>query len=178
MDNFNQTFPPPASQTANNNPLPLKREESLKVFALLSFRRDVPLDILNDHKLSLSLSAAYSAGDAIMVAHEALKNLRLDPDNYKTPIMMISVDADKIIQIEPATKISGSQPEIKIPEDMSKLVIDFETELKTKKSTDDITSYILYAFDQVGTEEEKKIAEKIIKKFKTHATKNKTLSAM
>lgn len=153
----------PAGQTANYNPLPLRKEESLKIFAILFFRRDVPLDIINDHKLSLSLSAAYSGGDAIMSAHQALKDMGLNPDNYKIPVMMINIEADKIIQSDAKPiALSNPKPEIELPK-----------EKKAEKSIEEMTSFISYVFEKVGTDEEIKIAKKVIKKFKAHAVKQK-----
>jgi len=167
MNNSNQTSPPqgPISQTVNLKPLPLKREEKLKIFALLSFRSDVPRDILNDQKLSLSLSVAYNAADASAAARQALTDMNLNPNNYQIPVMMINVDVDRCIQSDAkVTALSNPMSEIKIPG---------KPKQKTKKSTDEIATYILYAFDKVGTEAEKKIAKKVIKKFQTHAVKNK-----
>ena len=180
----------PVPQTAHYNPLPLKREEKLKIFAILSFRRDVPLDIIKDNKLSLNLTAAYSAGDAIMAARQSLSDMKLNQDHYKVPVMMIHVDADKIIltKFDGATFDGACKPKIEIqskteiPGKFIKAIEKSECAVrdaemgeptKNKKSTDEIVSYISYVFEKVGNDEEIKISKKVIKKFKAHAVKNK-----
>ena len=158
MEN-NKLAPPP--QISNLNPLPLERVEKLKVFAILSARNDLSKEIFNDQKLSLSLTAAYNGGDAIIGARQGLLNINLKPEDYKIPVMMISIYADKIIQQESKLNIPGTPPEIKIPDGALKL-----PEKKAKKSTEEITAHILYVFDKVGTDEEKETAKKVIDKFK------------
>ncbi|MCK5211687.1 hypothetical protein KAJ89_03225 [Candidatus Parcubacteria bacterium] len=165
-----KSTPPP--QTSHSNSLPLEMTQKLKVFALLSFKRDVPLDFLNDHKLSLTLSAAYSQGDAILAAKQSLLSINLKPDDYKIPVMMISVEADQMIQQEPKVIVptkKGEEIGDKLFEAVKNISKDSLEEIPMgvpRKSVEEIVAHILYAFDKVGTAKEKEIVKKVVEKFK------------
>ncbi len=133
-------------------PLELERKFKLKVFSILAahktFKEALPSEKKN---FAVATVIAYTETDAVVAAIQGLRNLGVDPKDYIVPASITSTEIEKFIKIPDGKVIVPSVPQPQI--------------IKVQKSNQDMISYIRLVFDQVGTETEKKVAEKVIKKF-------------
>ena len=130
--------------------LELERKDKLKFYGILSLRKGELEAEIAKKSFVLSISITYTDAEAIMASRTAIKHIGVNPDDYLIPALLMKVDVDEIIRV----------PEGKVIEPLPQPAV-----LKVQKSNQDMISYIRLVFDQVGTETEKKVAEKVIKKF-------------
>ena len=151
--------------------LPTRRQEKLKVFAVLSALKTVPEPLLKD-SFALSLMLGYTEAEIIVGSREAIKANDRNPDDYIVGCMKIGVDIEEIIDlpIVEEGKVESHPIKIASPAETFK-----EQELQVISTVEEyMISNLRTMFNLVGSAEEKKIAEKIIKKFTAYSKKLST----
>ena len=133
--------------TETNKPLSLERNEKLQIFAVLSMTEDIPKRYIEEKKMILTLAAGYNQNEVVSVVRQGLKQEDVDPSLY-TSLMIVGKDASEFINFNDKAKAAPIKMEFK------------------KDSKEDIISYILYAFNLVGTKADMIVAKKVIEKFK------------
>ena len=156
MKNKNEQLNP----ASMNLPLEIDVRTKLKIFAVLSSHKDLDDELVKNKikdKLILSLTVAYSVEGAIAAVIAGIKlgqhpsGISQKPEDYRIARMIIARDYDSFL-VSPATGIEKAVEELPI--------ISNEKE----KSKEQIISYVRYLFAK-ATDEEKKVAEDVIKKF-------------
>ena len=138
------------SQLTSLPRLEFERKEKLKVFAIFSVKKDLPLEMLKE-KCALALIIGYNSIEAIEGAKQGIREGNLNPNDYKTPFIFVYRDLDQVVQMPIKT---FELPKPKPVEDIK------------EKSIQDLAAYVLYVFNKAGTESQKKVARSVITKFK------------
>jgi len=139
----------------NIEPMGLERKFKLQFFAITSVHKDLKQVIESDKKkIVLSTVVAYSSSEAVIASRQVLRTLGADPDDYIIPSSILSTEIQKLVKV---SKNNAITPRLTVPG---------VKEITKQKSIQDMFSYIRLVFDTVGTKAEKKVAEKVIKKFK------------
>ena len=135
----------------SKEPLELERKDKLKFYGILALRRgELEAEIVKKN-LMLAISVTYTDSEAIMAARIASKSIGLNPDEYLIPALMMKANVEEIIRIpeDKAVEPKSLQPQV----------------IKVQKSNQDMIAYVRLVFDSAGTLAEKKVAEKVIKRF-------------
>lgn len=150
------------------NPLPLIRHEKLKIFAVMTILKTMPLDVLKGN-LTLSIAVTYTDSEAIMGARKTIRQLGNNPDDHVVPYMIIGQDAESFIDIPPVQEVQSLvMPDMKLEPGAT---IPVKEEKKT--SVESMVSFVRYVFAKGGTKAQQKGAEGVIKKFEEYVSKTK-----
>ncbi len=158
----NAPQPPVVVKSGGGKPLPVTREQKLKVFAMNSVHKeavDTFQALAKDKKICLGLSAAYSQLEAIEGARMGIEQMGLNPADFMIAFQAVSVDADKIIDMPSH-----------MAEEVATLPKDDLAEKKAK-SVQELIAYVRYVFNKVGSTDEISVAEGVIKKFEASQEK-------
>ena len=144
-------------------PMALEQKRKLLIFAISSLHKDVDGKALTENKqISLTLGAGYSPVEAIEAARQGLVAQGLEPGNFVLGFQSMYVEAERLVAFPNVFAI----PEVET------LKEEKPVDLKSK-SKDNLIAYVRYVFDIAGTEEQKRMAEWVIKKFKDNSFKKK-----
>ena len=130
--------------------LPLEKSEKLKVYAILSALKTVPEETLKT-SLALSLMVGYSIGDIIVGSADAIRIQGRNPEDYRIGCMQIGVPLEEVVEL-PVVK--NGRPTGVVPVDVDKKTVE-------EKMIDNVR----IMFNLVGTKDQKRTAEWVIKKF-------------
>ena len=132
----------------------LERKKKLKFFAILALRKHLQPEIAKK-SFVLGISVTYTNAEAILATQEVMKDIELNCSEFTIPALLMKINVEDIVKI-PEGKVIAPSSVIPLPQPAVS---------KIQKSNQDMISYIRLVFDQVGTETEKKVVEKVIKKF-------------
>lgn len=134
--------------------LELRREMSLKVYALLSVNKNIPAEWLVENMEVLSIAFAFSDGDAVLVTRKIIQDKGLNPDDYNHPFMMVKKELNEVVNlVANETRVPFSAI---TPSDSGPTVM---------KSVETLETSVRYVFGEVGTPAEKKVMEGVLKRF-------------
>ena len=138
--------------------LPLERSDKLKIFGILSVDKNIAPEVLKD-RCHLGVVVSYTMVEALVAIRETLLLAGKDPSAFEIPYMHVLFNVEDIIGN--FTRVQEKPSEI-LPS-----LLD-----PKQKSVADLSSYVLYVFNEVGTPSEKELANLIIERFKqTNADK-------
>ena len=139
-------------------PLPLQRQEKLKVFAVVSALKSLPLEEMKN-SFALGLSVAYTQIEAREGIIASIKMSGKNPEDYSIGYMNMGIDADQLIDFP-------EMPVVDIAEKPLPVITDKQT------VEEQMINDVRIMFRLVGNAKENKIADEIIKKF-TEYSKSK-----
>src|SRR3990167_5338239 len=76
--------------------MPMERREKLKAIAILSKKHELSDEEIKD-RLLLTMVFAFSEAEAVLGVSELLKHQGKNPDDYKTPVMLISREVADVL---------------------------------------------------------------------------------
>src|SRR3990167_1061979 len=145
--------------------MPMERREKLKAIAILSKRHELSDEEIKD-RLLLTMVFSFSEAEAVLAVSELLKHQGKNPDDYKTPVMLISREIASVVEVEPqvalpleeaiedamlAQRIVGPGEFLPIPKSQN-------------KSLESLIDGVRYVF-ALGNKYQQGIAEAVIKDF-------------
>lgn len=110
-------------------PLPINRQEKLKLFVVVALHKDVPAEVIKD-KIGLLLLATYSKPEALLAAAQALAQMGKDPTQHVVPHMIIERNAEDVVVMPPIAPVDP-KPTL-------------------AKSKEEMTHYVQYVFNNVN----------------------------
>ena len=138
----------------------MERREKLKAIAILSKKHELSDEEIKD-RLLLTMVFAFSEAEAVLGVSELLKHQGKNPDDYKTPVMLISREVADVL----GTDQVGLPLEEAIEDAMLAQRITGQEESKPQnKSLESLISGVRYVF-AVGNKYQQGIAEAVIKEF-------------
>ncbi len=143
----------------NKKSLPLQRQDKLKVFAVVSALKTLPLEEMKN-SFALGVSVAYTTLEARESVIHGIGVSGKNPDDYYIGYMVVQVDADQLIDFP-------AMPLVDTKEKPMPIITDKQT------VEDQMISNVRIMFNLVGTSNAKKIAEEVIAKFIKYSEKNK-----
>ena len=110
----------------------------------------------DDKKICLGLSAAYSSIEALEGAKIGIKGMGIDPADFEIGFQTIFIPAKSIIAMPAPAEFNAPMT----VEPVKSELVD-----PRKKEKEALVAYVRYVFDQVGSKQEKQMAEEVINKF-------------
>jgi len=148
------------SKKSQLSPLSLERRQDLFVYAITSLHEDYRPENM-DNKIGVSLIASYNDREAILGAIESINRAGLDAEKFRIPFQLVKVPARSLI------KSGGTN--IRVEKVVSPALPILQEEKNKTVKVENFIADVLYVFDAVGDEEQKKLAMLVIEKFRKHA---------
>lgn len=144
----------------SKNKLSLERNDTLKVFAVVSILKTVPEEVYKN-KLALTLLVTYTEAEAVIGSSETLKLQGIDPELYKISIMRVQLPVQDIVDMPPPPP-----PPAPIQEQI--------VELKPAKTVEEtMIDHARMIFNLVGNPAQQKMLNSVIGKFTEYTASKK-----
>ncbi len=145
-------------------PLSMERTEKLKIYTVLSVKKTVPKEIV-ENGLALILLASYTEPEAMMAVGFGLKASGKNIDDYILGVMRVQVDLDKLVD---ADLLKAGMETPATPVNVVPVVVD-------KKTVEEqMIENVRIMFNLVGTSaQEQAVMKRVVKKFEDYVAEKK-----